>query len=150
MPADLPLLGEVAHDAVHNGAGPYSQAQRAAWLPDVPDWAARLADQSVALAEQGDRIAGFMTLLYPEGYVDLAFIRPDTRGRGMFRALCTLIETRALEIGIACLHTHASLMAEGPFAACGFELVARESVERNGQSLQRAEMRKLLAEEPPA
>lgn len=143
-PDDLPHLGGIAFDAVRNGSSPYTPAQRAAWLPAPPDWAGRLADQQVALARIGGDIAGLMSLR-ADGYLDLAHIRPDARGRGLFGDLFAMIEAHARKTGLSALTTHASLMAQGPFASQGFTVTHRERVERNGQWLDRAEMRKDLS-----
>ena len=142
-PTDLPHLGAVAFDAVRNGPSRYTPAQRAAWLPASPDWAERLADQRVALARTGDDIVGFMSLR-SDGYVDHAFIRPQARGQGLFSDLFAMIEAYARETGHSALTTHASLAAQGPFASQGFTVLQHERVERNGQWLDRAEMRKDL------
>lgn len=144
LPSDLPHLGEVAFDAVRNGPGPYDQAQRAAWFPAPPDWQDRLRDQHVAIARQGGTILGLIALR-ADGYVDLAFLRPDARGRGLFRDLFAMIEARARDLGLTVLTTHASLMAEGPFLAQGFVILQRERVERAGQWLDRTEMRRTLS-----
>ena len=40
--------------------------------------------------------------------------------------------------------THASLMAEGAFAASGFRVIGHETVARCGQDLARAQMEKVL------
>lgn len=144
LPGDLPHLGAVVFDAVREGPSPYSQAQRAAWMPGPPDWRQRLHDQHVAIARQGDTILGLISLR-ADGYVDLAYIRPEARGLGLFGDLFAMIESRARELGLTALTTHASLMAQGPFLGQGFSILRRERVERAGQWLDRAEMGRDLA-----
>lgn len=116
-------------------------------MPVPPNFTDRLAVQRVAVAERDDRIAGLMTLR-DDGYVDLAFIRPEARGQHLFSRLHDLIEQDARLRGMACLHCHASLMAEGPFLRCGYEVLSRERVRRGDQLLDRAEMRKTLLPRP--
>ncbi|MFZ5964953.1 GNAT family N-acetyltransferase [Thalassococcus sp. BH17M4-6] len=147
MPADFAALGQVMFDAIRTGPCPYSEAQRAAWCPEPPGgdgWDDRLAQQAlVMLVEDAAGPAGFMTLR-GDGYIDLAFLLPRARGQGQFRQLFTAVEAKALDLGMAKLETHASLMAEAPFAKMGFAVVTREEVERAGQRLRRAQMRKPL------
>jgi putative acetyltransferase len=111
--------------------------------PDPEGFAARLAPQHVVLAEEAGRFLGFMTL-ESGGYLDLAYILPGARGRGLFRALCDAIETEARARGALRLATHASLMAEPAFRAMGFAVMHRETVDLGGQSLARARMEKEL------
>ena len=145
-PRDDAVLGEVMFDAVRNGESRYSERERAAWVdaPRVgPAWSARLAAQHIILAEDGTGILGFMSLA-PGGYIDFAYIRPEARGNGLFRTLMAQIEGRALANNERRLWTHASLMAEPAFRAVGFDVVAREVVELNGERFDRAEMRREL------
>ncbi|SLN49765.1 putative N-acetyltransferase YafP [Roseivivax jejudonensis] len=144
--ADLRALAVIFHAAIHAEPSPYTRRQRRAWAPSVPaapDWELRLAAQEVRVAEESGGITGFMTL-GPGGYVDLAFILPEARGRGVFRDLLRAIEAAARAAGETELVTDASLAAEAPFAACGFTTVLREEVRRRGVALQRARMRKPL------
>ncbi len=143
---DFDLIGQVVFDAIHTGASLYSDPQRHAWMPTPPKgdlWHSRLADQHVALAEDRQVIHGIISLA-PGGYVDFAYILTASRGQGLFRRLYAMIETRARAEGVTWLSTHASLMAQGPFSAVGFEVVQHETVERAGQQLKRAEMQKQL------
>lgn len=146
--AEGDLLGGIMFDAVRNGPSPYTEAQRAAWTPDPPSgpqWAARLRDQDIIVAEQDGKAVGFVTLA-EGGYVDFAFIRPEAQHSGLFRALITHVESRAVEKGEPLLWTHASLMAEPAFARLGFTVRKRERVRIGDQDLDRCEMVKPLAE----
>lgn len=136
----------VFHSAVRDGPSPYTEAQRAAWSPEVRSgtpWAARLAGLQTVLAEETGVISGFMAL-EPPGFIDLAFIVPQARQQGLFRQLFDRIEARVQALGACRLHTHASLMAEPAFRAMGFRVISRETIERAGQALTRAEMEKPL------
>lgn len=143
---DYDTLGEVFFDAIHNGPTQYTTAQSQAWAPRPkrgPDWAKRLDQQHVVLAEDGAEILGFMSI-EPGGYVDFAYIRPAAQGRGLFRKLFNAVLTQARAQGDTELSTHASLMAQPAFAAMGFTVDHHEEVMVDGQSLARARMIKPL------
>ncbi|QJF52796.1 GNAT family N-acetyltransferase [Roseobacter ponti] len=145
-PGCAPALAEVMFRAVREGESPYSEAQRAAWMPARPEpagFATRLAGYDCAVAEAEGLAQGFMTLAR-DGYIDLAFILPQARGCGIFRALVDAIVARARLHDIPRLWTQASLMAEPAFQATGFQVIQRESVQRSGQHLPRALMERHL------
>jgi putative acetyltransferase len=145
-PTDYDDLADIVFDAVRNGPSLYTEAQRAAWVPvrrGGEEWAGRLAGQVIAIARDETRIVGFMSLA-PEGYIDFAFIRPEAQGSGLFRRLFAMIEELALAQNEPRLWTHASLMAEGAFAAVGFAVVERQVVEMGEVCLERAMMEKAL------
>ena len=141
-PDDAAALGRLMHEAIRSGPSPYTEAQRAAWSPaprDGPEWQARLAAQHVLIADAASGPVGFMSL--EDGrYIDFAYILPAARGTGLFRRLFGPIRAEAVRSGAARLSTHASLMAEPAFAAMGFAVVQRETVEIAGETLARAEM----------
>lgn len=145
-PRDFDALGEVFHAAVREGAGRYSPAQRAAWSPAPragPDWAAHLSSQSVWLAETEQQVMGFLTLR-ADGYIDLAYIRPEAQGRGLFRKLYEEAEAQARRLGLSRLWTDASLHAKAPFESVGFTVRVPETVMRNGEAFKRFQMEKTL------
>lgn len=142
---DAAVLANVFYASVRAGPSPYSQAQRAAWMPQPPDpenFAQRLRPMHVILAEQAE-VCGFMAMR-SEGYIDLAFILPAHRGRGVFRKLYAEIEIKANDVGITRLWTHASLAAEPAFQAVGFSVIQHETVILAGEELSRTEMEKYL------
>ncbi|MCV3271637.1 GNAT family N-acetyltransferase [Roseobacter sinensis] len=145
-PQDAEALGQVFYSAVRDGPSPYTEAQRAAWVRDVPSgprWAARLTPLRIAVAEVDGTVAGFMSI-ESGGYIDLAFIRPAHRGAGLFRQLAARVEDHARSKGEPLLWTHASLMAQPAFRAVGFSTIHHERVERHGEHLDRARMEKRL------
>lgn len=151
-PADYDDLADVIFDAVRNGPSKYTQAQRAAWVPvrrSGEEWAARLEGQVIAVARDGSRAVGLMSLA-PEGYIDFAFIRPEAQGTGLFRRLFDMIEEKARNVlslsnGEQRLWTHASLMAQPAFASLGFTVVEHQIVQIGDEQFERAMMDKLLA-----
>ena len=144
--ADTFELADVVFDAVRNGASKYSEAQRAAWVPERrsgSEWEQRLARQAITVVRDGQSILGFMSL-EPGGYIDFAFIRPESQGAGVFRQLFAQIEGKARAQGEARLWVHASLMAEPAFFAVGFAVIERQIVEIGNESFHRTQMEKLL------
>lgn len=143
--ADIPDIARVFHAAIHEGPSPYTNEQRQAWSREVRPadaWEQRLRPMHVVVADRSG-VVGFMGVL-PDGYVDLAFILSSERGNGLFRAMYSEIEAWAKAKGLDHLETHASLMAEPAFAAVGFKVAERQSVERDGERLARAKMKKEL------
>jgi len=145
-PRDYDTLGEIMYAAVRHGPSHYSQAQRRAWVPEIrsgQEWTKRLDKKTIFIAQTSDDSAGFMSI-EPGGYIDLAFIAPNYQGRGVFRALYEAVEAHAGSAKMRRLHTHASLMAQSPFAAMGFDVLAHEQVSIGNQTFDRAEMEKHL------
>jgi putative acetyltransferase len=113
-PTDAAELADVMFDAVRNGPSKYTDAQRAAWVPER------------------------------RRYIDFAFIRPEAQGSGLFRRLFELVEAHARAANEARLWVHASLMAQPAFAAVGFSVVEHQNVQIGDQIFQRAMMEKPL------
>jgi putative acetyltransferase len=145
-PADDAALAKVMFAAIREGPSLYTEAQRRAWQEgprEGVEWSTMLARQHVVVAERAARIVGFMTL-EAEGYINLAFVRPDVQRGGVFTRLYHAVETQARRTGLTRLRTHASLMAEPAFLAMGFHVIARETVPRGSEHLPRTEMEKEL------
>jgi putative acetyltransferase len=145
-PEDFTALGVVMFDAVRNGASPYSEDQRKAWVEaprDDPIWHERLSQQHIVMALQADEIIGFISIA-EKGYVDFAYIRPAFQNSGLFRKLYIRIEQMAAKEKQQRLWVHASLKAQPAFSAMGFQIIKSEEVELNGQILKRFEMEKFL------
>lgn len=140
--ADYGDLADVMFDAVRHGPSPYSEAQRAQWVPHRragTEWEARLDRQSIVLARNAKGVVGFMSV-DATGYIDFAYIRPEAQGTGLFRKLFAQIEQRSGFGQDKRLWVHASLMAQPAFSAMGFQIVERQVVEIGGESLERFEM----------
>lgn len=145
--ADADALADVLFDAVRNGESPYTEPQRAAWVPARPAgpaWLARCREQHIVVAERHARALGFISLKQG-GYIDLAFVRPEARHTGIFGQLLLRITALANARGETELRTHASLMAVPAFAKHGFTERQREHVHIGGQTLERCEMQKSLS-----
>lgn len=145
-PTDHAELADVIFDAVRNGPSKYTDAQRAAWMPERrsgAEWDAGLAGKDIAIARDGNRIVGFMSI-EAGGYIDFAFIRPEAQGTGLFRAMFGMVEAHARAAQEVRLWVHASLMAQPAFAAVGFSVTEHQVVQIGDQDFKRAYMEKLL------
>jgi putative acetyltransferase len=145
-PADYPELADVIFDAVRNGPSKYTQAQRAAWVPERrsgAEWESRLAAKDIVVGRDGGRILGLMSI-ESGGYIDFAFIRPEAQGTGLFRRLFNMVEAHARAAQEPRLWVHASLMAQPAFAAVGFSVVEHQIVQIGDQDFKRAMMEKPL------
>ncbi|MDA7950566.1 MAG: GNAT family N-acetyltransferase [Pirellulaceae bacterium] len=139
-------LAEVMFDAIRNGPSLYTEEQREAWASQIHSgdaWTQRLSDQTIFVAQEHEQIVGFMTIA-AQGYIDLAYIRPHSQGTGLFRILYQELEKNARTSGKPRLRVHASLMAQPPFSAVGFEILHEESVTVGQQTLRRFKMEKHL------
>lgn len=146
--SDYNDLGDIMHDAVRNGDSRYNEAQRQAWVPEPrrgSEWDQRLSEQSIAVAVSEQMVVGMMSLS-PNGYLDLAFIRPAYQGSGIFRRLFAMLLEFADEQCISEISVHASLMAQPAFSAMGFDIVKKETVALGDQDFDRFEMQMMLTQ----
>ncbi|MCF6232735.1 MAG: GNAT family N-acetyltransferase [Rhodobacteraceae bacterium] len=146
-PGEGATLYGVFFEAARIGARDhYTEGQRKAWAPfdEMPNgWADKLAQMQTWVAEVDGEIAGFMgmrTENHPDGYLDLAFVRPRWMGRGVAQALYGIILERARARGLTRLTTHASHLARPFFARQGWRVDYPETVERDGETLERFAM----------
>lgn len=143
-PDDRAACHQVFYRAVHEGAAAaYTAPQRAAWAPrpthdpSTPD---RLADQLAWLGEDAQgKVAGFMTLR-PDGYLDMAFVLPEARGKGLAAELYTQILADATAQALPCLTAHASLLMRPFLAKRGWQVTEHQHHPQNGQTLERFAM----------
>ncbi|MBF9035596.1 GNAT family N-acetyltransferase [Rhodobacterales bacterium HKCCE2091] len=146
---DAPVLGQVYHRAVHEGAaGHYDADQRRAWSPAPPDdaeWEAKLERVDCVVAERDGAAVGFMSMDMGAGHLELAFVLPAERRRGTADALYAVLEGRARAAGLSGLTVDASALAERFFARRGWSVASRELAERHGVLIPRARMEKRLS-----
>jgi putative acetyltransferase len=146
--ADAPRVCEIFYRSVHEVAcAKYDRAQVDAWAPKLPDynvWLDRLAEYDTFVADDdaGATVAWISTS--GEGYIDMLFCLPEAIGRGAASQLYIAAEDAARARGLTLLTAHASLLAQPFFAKHGWAVVQHETVIRNGVSIPRAEMSKLL------
>lgn len=153
--ADAPLVHEIMRASIRDGAGRfYTACQRAAWMPAILDdrpmpeaFAARLAQQAGWLAISDARAVGFMTC-EANGHLDLAFVRPDWMGRGVAAGLLGALLDWACARNLPALTTEASHFFYRFLRRHGWDLVAAETLWRNGVALERFRMALPLTPQP--
>ena len=142
-PQDAGALAGIFFDAVRIGAAPkYPAEALQAWAPERPtaqDWDKRLADLWTVVAEEEGAPCGFMSLA-ADGLLDLAFVAPAWRGRGVADALLAAVLVEARARPLPGLHTEASRMARPFFLRHGWTLDAAQEVERGGVRIENFRM----------
>ncbi len=112
---DAAALHAIYRAAVLVGAaGHYTPEELAEWAgpPEFPDtWADRHAANITLAAEDAGRITGYM-MMHPDGYLDMAFVRPDRRGAGTADLLYRAILAAARERGLGRMTVLASRLME--------------------------------------
>ncbi|MGH6717906.1 MAG: GNAT family N-acetyltransferase, partial [Alphaproteobacteria bacterium] len=125
--ADAAILARLFHESVHGATTrDYSEVERRAWSPAIPDaraWAARMAARTTLVAEHAGVIVGFAELEPPD-HLDLLYVSKDHQGLGVASALLAAVEDRARRAGATRLVTAASLTARPFFAGRGFTITA--------------------------
>ncbi len=144
---DCPLLVALFRDSVRqSGLQHYTVEQVLAWAPDEIDaghFGARRASRPTWVAEKDGQIVGF-TDLEADGQIDMLYVHPDYQRQGIARALIDAVEANALERGLRRLYTQASLGARPLFEAREFQVIAEQTVRRNGQMFVNYLMEKVL------
>ena len=137
QPADADALAQIFYDAVRIGAAPYyAPAQLQAWAPQRPSaevWAARLTGLTCFVAGDPQPL-GFMALR-ADGYLDLAFVAPAHQRRGVASLLHQAVLAQAQGLALPLLTTESSLAAQAFFLGKGWQMLARQSVKRQGQEI---------------
>ncbi len=147
VPADVDALIDLFRQAVRRTAiRDYSAAQVTAWAPDEIErarWVELRASRPTWVAELDGRIAGF-TDLEPDGHVDMMYVHPDFKGRGVATALMAKVEEAAAAQKLGRLYTEASITAKPFFEKKGFRVIAPQTVHVRGQDLVNYRMEKTL------
>ncbi|MBB3526826.1 putative acetyltransferase [Rhizobium sp. BK456] len=125
----------------------YSPAQIEAWakVEDRGLWAERRISRPAWVAEIDGVPVGFSDLT-GDGCLDMMFVHPEFQGLGIASLLLSRVEEQALKLGFKRIYTEASRTARPFFERKGFRVIARQTVEKRGQSLENFLMEKLYAE----
>ena len=146
-PDDTVETAQIFFDAVRIGAvDHYSQTQREAWAPNVPEttkWLEKLLSQTTFVAEHDGKPIGFMALM-PNGHIDLAFVTPDVMGQGIAKKLYEAILLEAHKLEVTRLSTDASSPARSFFERQGWSVVKEQSALCNTVRLTNFRMEKIL------
>jgi putative acetyltransferase len=109
--------------AVMVGAvGRYTPAELAEWIPDPAlsdNWGPWLDGHYTLVAEDQGRVQGFM-MIEADGYLNMAFVRPEVMGKGVALVLYQGILAHAQGLSLRRLRVLASRYAEGFFARQGW------------------------------
>jgi GNAT superfamily N-acetyltransferase len=145
QPRDLSDLMVLFRDSVHRIAQRhYTPEQLSAWAPPDPDrdaWAKRIEANHTLVAEEKGVPVGFAELT-GGGHLDMLFVAPDRRRRGVARALLRAIEAQVAHWGRRHMTTDASRTAKPFFLKAGFRLVEAQEVHRRGVAIQNFRMEK--------
>lgn len=147
LSSDVEGLAVVYRDAVR-GIGPqaYSAEQVAAWAvypDDMEEFRARMSRGLTLVAEVEGRVVAFGQL-EPEDHLAFLYCSTDYARRGIGTEIYARLEARAVERGVAAIHTEASRISRSFFAKHGYELIEVEHVVRFGVEFERVRMRKAL------
>lgn len=146
-PNDAGALAQLFQASVDQLAAPaYGDAARRAWrsaADDEPAFAARLARGSTLVALH-EAVPVAFAQLHPVDHVEMLYVAPGYAGQGLAAGLLARIEAAARAGHASSLDADVSLSARRSFERAGFQLVADETVTRNGVSLARFRMRKPL------
>ncbi|MFV0492115.1 MAG: GNAT family N-acetyltransferase [Pseudorhodobacter sp.] len=142
-PGDRAACHEIFFHAVREGAAPYyDRAQRCAWAPantPAPDTPDKLLDQTCWVAEISGNPAGFMSLT-GTGHIDMAFVLPHLRGKGVAAALYDRLLDHGRAVSLPRLTSHASHLFQRFLLRRGWRIDHAETVTPNGIALERFHM----------
>ena len=147
QPGDAPLLAALYQTAVrHLAPASYTPAQVDAWASYPEDLAAfeeQLESGTLLVAEINHTPAAF-GLLEENDHIALLYTHPHHTRKGLATRILTELETLARNQHQLLLDTDASLVSKPFFQHHHFHTVSRESVEREGTTLDRYHLTKLL------
>lgn len=121
---DASACRDVFVAAVRVGAaGRYTAEELADWVKDpaMPEGYADWLNHHITYVAEDDGIQGFM-MLEAQGYLNMAFVRPEVMGKGVADALYAAILAEARALDLPRLHVLASRYAQSFFARHGWRL----------------------------
>lgn len=135
---DAHACAEVYFHAVQRGTNEkYTEAQRNAWAPKIPDPLTYLADETCIIAEADGKVIGFMSVT-AEHHISMAFVHPDWHRQGVAGAL---YDQMLASVKTPPKTVHASLIARPFFEKQGWVAVEKEEHVVRGVMLIRHLMR---------
>ena len=147
LPTDAPRLACLFRASVQEIATrDYTASQIRAWASCIIDegqFGQRCESKSTWVAEIEGRIAGFSDL-EQDGHIDMLYVHPDYKRRGVARALIQHIEETARTNGLRRLYTEASVTARPVFETMGFRTIVPQTVTVRGESMTNYRMEKRL------
>ena len=147
--ADFDATARLYFESVRRGTvNHYTEEQRGAWAPDVPEsaeWHKRMSSLKSWVAETEGRMVGFMSLSN-SGHIEFAFVHPDWIGKGVAARLYERLEAHARAAGMTALDSDASLLARPFFERRDWHVVREQQPVRNGVALTNFRMEKKLVD----
>ena len=138
LPTDAPGLTCLFRDSVQDiETRAYAASQIRAWASCIVDegqFGQRCESKSTWVAEIEGRIAGFSGL-EPDGHIDMLYVHPDFKRRGVARALLQHIEEAARAHELRLLYTEGSVTAHPVLEATGFRTIVPQTVTVRGESM---------------
>ena len=123
----------------------YSPRQRKAWKKSAgsDDFLQQLGHGITMVAENQGEVIAFAQL-HPQDHVRMLYVSSEWSGLGISTLLYQYLEDEARIAGARVLRTDASLRARRFFEQMGFSVTGEEKVKRQGVSLARLAMQKVL------
>lgn len=121
----------------------YNESQINAWINGAYNWNHLFTQQYLLVAQEEGTITGFCSLT-KDGCVDLFYIHKDHQGKGIARTLYNCLEEEASDRGLFQLTANVSITARYFFEKMGFDMLAEQTLIRQGVELNNFKMRKAL------
>ncbi|MEK4451769.1 MULTISPECIES: GNAT family N-acetyltransferase [Paenibacillus] len=148
--SDISQIVSLFYETVHSvNKQDYSQEQLDAWAPKEEEvlkhntWRASLRQNITYVAEIDNIIVGLSDMT-AEGHLDRLYVHKDYQGLGIASALVSKLELKAKELGLYEMDAEASITAKPFFERRGYQLIAKQSVERKGVLLVNYRMSKKI------
>jgi len=136
--SDLTELQQLFVDTITTVCRPdYTDQQIKVWTAGIANqqrWADMISQQFFVVAEKQGSLLGFASLADGE-YIDMLYVHKDFQGQGIANALFQELEAEAQRQGKTRLHADVSITARPFFEKKGFEVVAEQTVIRQGVEL---------------
>lgn len=134
-PSDIEDITALFFRSVREGtAGEYTEEQRCAWAPTLPDaarWDREFRARCTAVAEEKGMIVGFGDIVTDgesAGYLDRLYVHAEHLREGIGTALCDFLESSAE----GPITVRASLTAQPFFTRRGYAVLSAVTVRRRG------------------
>ena len=146
-PADTEELGEVFRRSVREVASrDYRPAQIEAWVlapGETPAWAERMQNRVTFVAEEAERLIGFIQYEPPD-HIDMIYVHPERQRMGVASALLAALEGEAIRRGVKLLNVEASITSRPFFERRGYVVLTPQIVQARGQDFLNYRMSKRL------
>lgn len=135
---DLPEILDLFETAIKQScSNDYTPAQIEAWVTSrqIPGrWQTKVENQHFLLARSGQELVGF-TSLEDDNYVDVMYVHPNYKGKGVATELLHQLESLAYERGVSKLKSDVSITARPFFEKMGFKVIRKNDNEVRGEVL---------------